>query len=54
MIQVATRHGQPVVLAIAAARMHAAGHPFFLTGNQVWLTDHVPPEYLLVAEDEEN
>ena len=51
MVQVAMRHGQPVVLAIAAARMHAAGHPFFITGNQVWLTDHVPPQYLSLAEE---
>ena len=50
MIQVGMRHGQPVVLAVAAARMLADGHEFFVTGNQVWLTDHVPPQYLSVAE----
>jgi putative RNA 2'-phosphotransferase len=49
MIQVATRHGKPVLLAVDAARMHAAGHEFFVTGNQVWLTEHVPPEYLSVT-----
>jgi putative RNA 2'-phosphotransferase len=52
MLQVGQRHGQPALLAIAAARMHAAGHAFFLTGNQVWLTDHVPPEYLSMVEHE--
>lgn len=46
MLQVGQRHGKPVVLVIDAARMVAAGHQFFVTGNQVWLTDHVPPEYL--------
>ena len=51
MIQVAARHGQPVVLTIDAARMQAAGHSFFVTGNQVWLTEHVPPEYLSFAGD---
>lgn len=51
MIQVATRHGQPVLLAIAAARMHTDGCQFFVTGNQVWLTEHVPPQYLSFATE---
>jgi len=51
MIQVGMRHGQPVVLAVQASQMHAAGHEFFVTGNQVWLTDHVPPQYLSFAQD---
>lgn len=50
MLQVGMRHGKPVLLSIDAARMVAAGHEFFVTGNQVWLTDHVPPEYLAVVE----
>jgi putative RNA 2'-phosphotransferase len=48
MVQVAMRHGKPVVLAVDAARMHAAGFEFFVTENHVWLTDHVPPEFLSV------
>jgi putative RNA 2'-phosphotransferase len=48
MIQVATRHGQPVVLAIDAKRMAVDGHAFFVTGNHVWLTEHVPPQYLSI------
>jgi putative RNA 2'-phosphotransferase len=50
MIQVAKRHGKPVLLAVDAARMAADGHQFYVTGNNVWLTDRVPPEYLLIAE----
>lgn len=46
MLQVAMRHGKPVLLEIDAQRMHADGHAFFVTGNHVWLADHVPPEYL--------
>jgi putative RNA 2'-phosphotransferase len=46
MLQVGQRHGKPIVLAIDAAKMLADGHEFFVTGNQVWLTDHVPPQYL--------
>lgn len=40
------RHGRPVVLTVAAGEMHAAGHVFFRSANGVWLTDHVPPQYL--------
>lgn len=40
------RRGKPVVLAVDAASMGNAGHVFYLTSNCVWLTDHVPPEYL--------
>jgi len=43
---VGDRRGQAVILNIDAARMHADGHQFFVTANQVWLTDHVPPSYL--------
>lgn len=46
MLDVARRHGKPVLLSIDAKRMLADGHEFFITGNNVWLTDHVPPEYI--------
>jgi putative RNA 2'-phosphotransferase len=51
MLQVAQRHGKPVVLAIDAARMVSDGYQFFVTGNQVWLTEEVPPQYLSFASD---
>jgi putative RNA 2'-phosphotransferase len=43
---VGMRRGTPVVLRIAAARMHGAGHVFFLSANGVWLTEQVPPGYI--------
>ncbi len=43
---VGARRGQPVILRILAAQMHAHGHEFFVTANNVWLTDHVPPEFI--------
>jgi putative RNA 2'-phosphotransferase len=49
MLQVAMRHGKPVLLAIDAKRMFADGHKFFVTGNHVWLTDHVPPLYIQIT-----
>lgn len=49
MLAVGQRHGKPVLLAIDAARMVADGHEFFVTGNDVWLTDHVPASCLTVG-----
>jgi len=43
---VGARRGDPVVLAIDAEGMHRLGHEFFLAANGVWLTDHVPPEFI--------
>ena len=44
--RVGARHGEPVVLQVAAARMARDGHEFRLSGNGVWLVDAVPPAYL--------
>lgn len=44
---VGTRHGKPVVLAVAARRMAESGFEFFVSANGVWLVDRVPPEFLL-------
>ena len=43
---VGARHGRPVVFAVDAAAMRAAGHLFYRSDNGVWLVDHVPPGYL--------
>jgi len=45
--RVGQRHGAPVVLTIAAGRMHRDGRPFFLSANGVWLTNAVPAEYIV-------
>jgi putative RNA 2'-phosphotransferase len=44
--QVGSRHGRVVVLKIDAARMHADGVIFYCSENGVWLTDHVPQQYI--------
>jgi len=44
--KVGQRHGKPVVLRIDAAGMHAHGLSFWRAENGVWLTDHVPPQFL--------
>jgi len=43
---VGARRGAPVVLRVDAAAMAAAGILFHRSDNGVWLTGHVPPEYL--------
>lgn len=43
---VGKRYGNPVVLTIHADRMHHDGLKFYLSSNGVWLTDHVPKEYI--------
>lgn len=48
-VKVGQRHGKPVVLRIAAKAMHTAGHPFYLSENGVWLTDSVPPEFIMTG-----
>ena len=45
-IKVGQRHGKPVVLAVQAGEMHAAGHVFYLSDNGVWLVDAVPSAFL--------
>lgn len=45
--KVGQRHGKPVVLRVDAGRMFEAGHAFIQADNGVWLTDRVPPEFLL-------
>ena len=45
---VGARHGSPVVLQVAAGRMHAAGTVFVRSANGVWLVDHVPARDLEV------
>jgi len=45
-LKVGERHGKPVVAPVRAGDMHRAGIPFYLTPNEVWLVDAVPPEYL--------
>ena len=43
---VGQRRGKPVLLKVRALAMHQAGHEFYVTPNDVWLTDHVPAEYI--------
>jgi putative RNA 2'-phosphotransferase len=44
--KVGGRRGKPVILTINSGEMHTAGYKFYLSDNNVWLTDAVPAEYI--------
>lgn len=45
-LSVGSRYGKPVLLKIDSARMHQDGYLFFLSDNNVWLTESVPFQYI--------
>ncbi|MDF1741431.1 MAG: RNA 2'-phosphotransferase [Verrucomicrobiales bacterium] len=45
-MKVGARHGKPTLLTIKAKEMHDAGHAFWLSTNNVWLTDKVPVNFI--------
>ena len=47
--KVGERRGKPVILVIDSRQMAAAGFKFRVSANGVWLTDHVPPQYVRLA-----
>jgi putative RNA 2'-phosphotransferase len=51
---VGSRRGKPVILTINSARMHAEGLLFYHSANGVWLTDHVPPGYIVFPGEQTN
>ena len=44
--KVGQRHGKPVILEIETEKMNKDGHKFYLSENNVWLTEYVPVEYI--------
>ena len=49
-IVVGKRHGPPVVFAVDAAAMSAAGYSFYRSDNGVWLVDSVAPRFLRLID----
>lgn len=45
--RVGIRHGKPCVLCIDTVAMLKDGIKFFITENDVWLTEYVHPKYIL-------
>jgi putative RNA 2'-phosphotransferase len=48
---VGNRRGPGLVLKILAGEMEKAGYQFYWSDNGVWLTDHVPVEYIQVPPE---
>jgi len=47
------RKGKDVILQVDSAAMAGDGEIFFLSDNGVWLTNRVPPRYLLEISEQE-
>lgn len=45
-VKVGERHGEVALFRVDAAKMYLAGFKFYLSKNGVWLTKHVPVDYL--------
>lgn len=45
-VETGKRHGEPVILIVNAKKMYEAGFKFYLSENNVWLTDFVPKEFI--------
>lgn len=41
---------QPLLLSIDSQGMVADGHVFYCSANGVWLSEHIPPEYIQICE----
>ncbi|MDM8559564.1 RNA 2'-phosphotransferase [Candidatus Parabeggiatoa sp. HSG14] len=48
---VGKRHGKLVILTIDTKKMHEDGYKFYLSDNQIYLVDFVPPNYLSINEN---
>nr|MDT0658505.1 RNA 2'-phosphotransferase [Micromonospora sp. DSM 115978] len=49
---VGARRGEPIILTVDAVGMHHAGFTFYRAANGVWLTDHVPPNWIDLGSGE--
>lgn len=45
-IKVGSRRGVPKILTVRSGAMHRDGFKFYLSENNVWLTDEVPAKYI--------
>ncbi|WP_299677958.1 RNA 2'-phosphotransferase [uncultured Tenacibaculum sp.] len=44
--KVGSRRGVPTILTVRSGAMHVAGFEFYQSKNGVWLTDHVPANFI--------
>jgi putative RNA 2'-phosphotransferase len=48
--RVGARRGSPVILGVRARELATSGTPFFLTANNVWLVEAVPPQFIDILQ----
>lgn len=48
--KVGSRHGKPIVLEVSAQKMSEEGYTFYLSENNVWLTNYVPKHYIMIIK----
>jgi len=46
-ITVGSRHGIPIILEIDSTKMFEDGYKFYISENNVWLTNNVPQNYII-------
>ena len=46
-VKVGSRRGKPIILSIQSGAMHKEGYAFYLSANDVWLTDEVPSKFIV-------
>ena len=49
--KVGQRHGKVIIFKVDTQQMHQDGFKFYQAENGVWLTEHVPAQYLTVLEN---
>jgi putative RNA 2'-phosphotransferase len=49
-VQVGRRHGKPAIFNVLASEMYKNGFDFYLSENDVWLTNTVPVEFLILEK----
>lgn len=47
---VGTRYGKLLLLRIRSQEMHELGYKFYCSDNNVWLSDHVPAQFIDLIE----
>ena len=50
--KVGQRYGKPIIFEIEAQKMLEEGFEFFVSANDVWLVENVPPQFLRLIEHE--
>ena len=45
-MEISKRRGSKFVIYVKAKMMYESGHKFYRTENGIWLTDHVPPDFI--------